>query len=171
MAISSLSASSIVASVQLAPVKPQLQCRDILKRYESGVAGLGGGSLRLKCKRPVADPGSLHLNKGPTTHASQLYLNCKGPVTHTSRGQSASLICAAALNARCGAEQTQTVERQSSTITVAPVQGKEKSPELDDGGTGFPPRDDGGGGGAAVAVGEAGLGGSFFLVSLHSLAF
>lgn len=27
-------------------------------------------------------------------------------------------------NARCGAEQTQTVTRQSSTITIAPVQGK-----------------------------------------------
>nr|XP_019070855.1 uncharacterized protein LOC101257880 isoform X1 [Solanum lycopersicum] len=59
----------------------------------------------------------------------------------------ASIICAAALNARCAEGQTQTVTRESSTITVAPVQGKEKSPDLDDGGTGFPPRDDDGGGG------------------------
>lgn len=50
-------------------------------------------------------------------------------------------------NARCAEGQTQTVTRESSTITVAPVQGKEKSPDLDDGGTGFPPRDDDGGGG------------------------
>ncbi|KAL8145729.1 hypothetical protein AgCh_003757 [Apium graveolens] len=69
---------------------------------------------------------------------------------------SASVICAAALNARCSAEQTQTVTRQSSTITVAPIQGKEKSPDLDDGGDGFPPRDDGdgGGGGEGEVVGQ-----------------
>ncbi|GKE31293.1 WAS/WASL-interacting protein family member 1-like protein [Tanacetum coccineum] len=37
--------------------------------------------------------------------------------------KSAAFICAAALNARMGAEQTQTVTRQSSTITIAPIQG------------------------------------------------
>ncbi|GFP89107.1 hypothetical protein PHJA_001054400 [Phtheirospermum japonicum] len=56
-------------------------------------------------------------------------------------------------NATCAAEQTQTVTRQSSTITVAPIQGKEKSPDLDDGGAGFPPRDDGDGGGGGGARG------------------
>ncbi|KAK9912847.1 hypothetical protein M0R45_036684 [Rubus argutus] len=49
------------------------------------------------------------------------------------------------LNARCGAEQTQTVTHEAPTITHLP--GKEKSPLLDDGGSGFPPRDDGDGGG------------------------
>ncbi|KAI7758342.1 hypothetical protein M8C21_013703, partial [Ambrosia artemisiifolia] len=37
--------------------------------------------------------------------------------------KSAVFICAAASNARMGAEQTQTVTRQSSTITIAPIQG------------------------------------------------
>ncbi|KAL1817490.1 hypothetical protein DCAR_0521934 [Daucus carota subsp. sativus] len=77
-----------------------------------------------------------------------------------SSQRSASVICAAALNARCSAEQTQTVTRQSSTITVAPIQGKEKSPDLDDGGDGFPPRDDGDGGGGGG--GGGGWSGGFF---------
>ncbi|XP_075668475.1 uncharacterized protein LOC142638341 [Castanea sativa] len=59
-----------------------------------------------------------------------------------------SVICAAASNARCAAatsEQTQTVTKKSPTIASIP--GKEMSPRLDDGGTGFPPYDRGGGGG------------------------
>ncbi|EPS72424.1 hypothetical protein M569_02346, partial [Genlisea aurea] len=75
------------------------------------------------------------------------------------------------LNARCGAEQTQTVTRQSSTITVAPVQGKEKSPELDDGGAGFPPRDDGDGGGGGGGGGGHWSGGFFFFGFLAFLGF
>ncbi|XP_064992634.1 protein YELLOW LEAF 1, choloroplastic-like isoform X1 [Musa acuminata AAA Group] len=83
------------------------------------------------------------------------------------RLRSGTLICAAALcillqSARCAAEQTQTVTRQSSTITIAPIQGKEKSPELDDGGTGFPPRDDDGGGGGGGGGGGHWSGGFFF---------
>ncbi|GFQ08678.1 hypothetical protein PHJA_003011800, partial [Phtheirospermum japonicum] len=68
-------------------------------------------------------------------------------MNHIFRVKHASVICTSTLNATCAAEQTQTVTRQSSTITVAPIQGKEKSPDLDDGGAGFPPRDDGDGGG------------------------
>ncbi|KAG6407400.1 hypothetical protein SASPL_130391 [Salvia splendens] len=61
-------------------------------------------------------------------------------ITHSSRIKRASVICAAALpatlsrsnqlsvflelqSATCASEQTQTVTRQSSTITVAPIQG------------------------------------------------
>ncbi|KAG9140249.1 hypothetical protein Leryth_014696 [Lithospermum erythrorhizon] len=51
---------------------------------------------------------------------------------HAINVKGASVICSAALSATCAAEQTQTVTRESSTITVAPIQGKEKSPELDD---------------------------------------
>ncbi|KAK6920050.1 hypothetical protein RJ641_015954, partial [Dillenia turbinata] len=87
------------------------------------------------------------------------------------RRKSASVICAAALNARCGAEQTQTVERQSSTITIAPIKGEEKSPELDDGGTGFPPRDDGDGGGGGGGGGGGWTGGFFFFGFLAFLGF
>ncbi|KAK9134082.1 hypothetical protein Scep_013610 [Stephania cephalantha] len=84
-----------------------------------------------------------------------------------------SLVCFAALNARCGAEQsqTQTVTRQSSTITIAPIQGKEKSPELDDGGTGFPPRDDDGDGGGGGGGGGGWSGGFFFFAFLAFLGF
>ncbi|XP_078437185.1 uncharacterized protein LOC144707813 [Wolffia australiana] len=78
------------------------------------------------------------------------------------RSRATLLICSAALNARCAAEQTQTVTRQSSTITIAPIQGKEKSPDLDDGGTGFPPRDDDDGGGGGGGGGGGWSGGFFF---------
>ncbi|KAJ8620167.1 hypothetical protein MRB53_028696 [Persea americana] len=92
-------------------------------------------------------------------------------ISDPHRRTSAAVICNAALNARCGAEQTQTVTRQSSTITVAPVQGKEKSPELDDGGTGFPPRDDDGGGGGGGGGGPGWSGGFFFFGLLAFLGF
>merc|ERR1711915_551803 len=62
--------------------------------------------------------------------------------------------------ARCSTEQ-QTIQHQSAVISKAPVQGKEKTPELDDGGTGGGPgRDDGGGGGGG---GWGGWSGGFFL--------
>ncbi|ONK81819.1 uncharacterized protein A4U43_C01F33190 [Asparagus officinalis] len=83
-------------------------------------------------------------------------------ISYASRSPSRSLICAAALNARCAEGQTQTVTRQSSTITIAPTQGKEKSPELDDGGTGLPPRDDDGGGGGGGGGGGPNWSGGFF---------
>ncbi|KAL1556149.1 protein YELLOW LEAF 1, choloroplastic-like [Salvia divinorum] len=92
-------------------------------------------------------------------------------ITHSSRVKRASVICAAALSATCAAEQTQTVTRQSSTITVAPIQGKEKSPDLDDGGDGFPPRDDGDGGGGGGGGGGNWSGGFFFFGFLAFLGF
>ncbi|CAH2034517.1 unnamed protein product [Thlaspi arvense] len=67
--------------------------------------------------------------------------------------------CNAALNAKCSQGQTQTVTRESPTITQAPT--REKSPKLDDGGNGFPPRDGGGGGGGGGG-GES-FSGGFFL--------
>ncbi|KAA3453159.1 transcription factor Sp8 [Gossypium australe] len=46
-------------------------------------------------------------------------------------------------NATCSASgQTQTVTREAPTITKAPVHSEEKSPQLDDGDSGFPPCDD-----------------------------
>ncbi|XP_072968620.1 uncharacterized protein [Typha angustifolia] len=89
--------------------------------------------------------------------------------TKSRRSRTNVMICAAALSARCAAEQTQTVTRQSSTITIAPIQGKEKSPDLDDGGTGFPPRDDGDGGGGGGGGGGGHWSGGFFFFGL--LAF
>lgn len=73
---------------------------------------------------------------------------------------SLQVICSAVLRARCSTEQ-QTIQHQSAVISKAPVQGKEKTPELDDGGTGGGPgRDDGGGGGGG---GWGGWSGGFFL--------
>ncbi|XP_026658517.2 protein YELLOW LEAF 1, choloroplastic-like isoform X2 [Phoenix dactylifera] len=89
----------------------------------------------------------------------------------TQQLRSTVVVCAAALSARCAAEQTQTVTRQSSTITIAPIQGKEKSPELDDGGAGFPPRDDGDGGGGGGGGGHHWSGGFFFFGLLAFLGF
>ncbi|MCD7448833.1 hypothetical protein HAX54_046679 [Datura stramonium] len=108
--------------------------------------------------KPIASvPAGLH----PLGLQSQL-INNKRRLISPVRQKRASIICSAALNARCAEGQTQTVTRESSTITVAPVQGKEKSPELDDGGTGFPPRDDDGGGGGGGGGGGNWKGGFFF---------
>ncbi|CAL5402613.1 unnamed protein product [Camellia sinensis] len=99
-----------------------------------------------QCRRQTKPTCSFPLELRPLGLQCQPF-DKRRPITHAVEMRSASIICAAALNATCAAEQTQTVTRQSSTITVAPIQGKEKSPELDDGGSGFPPRDDGDGGG------------------------
>ncbi|KAK4356596.1 hypothetical protein RND71_025567 [Anisodus tanguticus] len=108
--------------------------------------------------RPIASvPAGLH----PLGMQSQV-INNRRHVICPVQQKRASIICALSLNARCAEGQTQTVTRESSTITVAPVQGKEKSPDLDDGGTGFPPRDDDGGGGGGGGGGGNWKGGFFF---------
>lgn len=89
-------------------------------------------------------------------------LNVAHTISYDRKLPSRKLICSAALNARCAEGQTQTVTRQSTTITIAPTQGKEKSPELDDGGTGLPPRDDDDGGGGGGGGGGPNWGGGFF---------
>ncbi|XP_038686571.1 uncharacterized protein LOC119986093 [Tripterygium wilfordii] len=72
--------------------------------------------------------------------------------------RSALTICAAAWNATCSASgQSQTATVKPQTLPKAP----EMSPKLDDGGSGFPPRDDGGGGGGGGGGGN--WSGGFFL--------
>ncbi|KAK6230927.1 hypothetical protein QUC31_002445 [Theobroma cacao] len=96
------------------------------------------------------------------------------PIVGSSRKQSSSVICAAtaALNATCSASgQTQTVTREAPTITQAPVHAKEKSPQLDDGDSGFPPRDDDGGGGGGGGGGGNWSGGFFLFGFLAFLGF
>ncbi|XP_028788963.1 protein YELLOW LEAF 1, choloroplastic-like [Neltuma alba] len=62
-----------------------------------------------------------------------------------SQNRSRHIRCDAALNATCAAALTQTVTRESQTVTLTP--GKAKTPQLDDNGPGLPPyRDDGNGG-------------------------
>ncbi|XXG57009.1 hypothetical protein AAC387_Pa03g4280 [Persea americana] len=133
---------------------------EILPPTNQGKAGIqyGGRIHLIQCSMAV--PGT----------QSQLFLS-RRLVSPEHRLPSAAIICSASLNARCGAEQTQTVTRQSSTITIAPIQGKEKSPELDDGGTGFPPRDDGDGGGGGGGGGHGWSGGFFFFGLLAFLGF
>ncbi|CAK9163495.1 unnamed protein product [Ilex paraguariensis] len=145
----------------------------------------------VKSRKQIGHIGFCPLDFNPLVTQFQPF-DRRRPMSRTIGLEPASIICAAALNARCGAEQTQTVTRQSSTITVAPIQGalfllllltrvtslvlrlksvgKEKSPELDDGGTGFPPRDDDGGGGGGGG-GGGWSGGFFFFGFLAFLGF
>ncbi|XP_010460842.1 PREDICTED: uncharacterized protein LOC104741647 [Camelina sativa] len=96
--------------------------------------------------------------KFPSVHA--VGTRAVQPVVVSKKKRSV-FICNSALNSKCSQGQTQTVTRQSPTITQAPTHGKEKSPKLDDGGNGFPPRDDGGGGGGGGGGGSSS--GGFFL--------
>ncbi|XP_021720052.1 uncharacterized protein LOC110687737 [Chenopodium quinoa] len=156
MAISTLSATPGVSVVLLPPVRFDSPRRGPLKH---GVAGIGKVSLGLNFER----------NLGRLEKLS-LCLSHKQKLTPITRVRSASVVCSAALNARCGAEgQTQTVEKPVSVISNAP--GKEKSPLLDDGGTGFPPRDDDGGGGGGGGGGGNWSGGFFFFGFLAFLGF
>ncbi|CAL1353407.1 unnamed protein product [Linum trigynum] len=83
-------------------------------------------------------------------------------LSNPTRTQSPAIVCSVALNARCSASgQTQTVLKQSPTITQAPVREPTKTPEIDDGGPGLPPGDDGGGGGGGGGGGN--WSGGFFL--------
>ncbi|KAK9683905.1 hypothetical protein RND81_10G173800 [Saponaria officinalis] len=99
-----------------------------------------------------------------------LSLSYKPLSSQITRARSSSWVCSSSLNARCGAEgQTQTMEKPTSVIQNAP--GKEKSPQLDDGGTGLPPRDDDGGGGGGGGGGGNFSGGFFFFGFLAFLGF
>ncbi|CAO2839923.1 unnamed protein product [Amaranthus hypochondriacus] len=159
MAISSMSASSGISTSLLHPVRLELPRRGHpLKISNYGVEGLGRVSFRLRCEENLMRLGKL-----------SLCFSYQQKLTPT-RVCSASVVCSAALNARCGAEgQTQTVEKPTSVITNAP--GKEKSPQLDDGGTGFPPGDDDGGGGGGGGGGGNYSGGFFFFGFLAFLGF
>ncbi|KAM1055392.1 hypothetical protein FF1_028946 [Malus domestica] len=147
------SASAIVNS----PPLPAGQCRGQFKVLSCGP------------KKVHVDRKMVHLKIGAVGLGAQFPLKRRNPVTVSNRRQSASVICASALNARCGAEQTQTVTREAPTITHLP--GKEKSPLLDDGGSGFPPRDDGDGGGGGGGGGGNFSGGFAFFGFLLFLSF
>ncbi|XP_075668224.1 uncharacterized protein LOC142638115 [Castanea sativa] len=148
-----LTANTVATQPQLLLVKTEVHNKHTgcnpLKVFMS-FQHLNGKTSSLK----VAEPGPLGLG------AQFLTINSRRRIVHSSRTQSASVICQSALNARCGAEQTQTVTREAPTITHIP--GKEKSPQLDDGGSGFPPRDDGDGGGGGGGGGGNWSGGFFF---------
>ncbi|KAG0480760.1 hypothetical protein HPP92_011618 [Vanilla planifolia] len=103
------------------------------------------GSLQITCKVPSIK-----------TRFPEIGLS----ISHTRCSR--AKIYATALSSRCAAEQTQTVTRQRSTITITPSLGKEKPPKLADGGSGFPPRDDGGGGGGG---GGQNFSGGFYFFS------
>ncbi|KAM7280358.1 hypothetical protein ACFE04_007492 [Oxalis oulophora] len=108
-----------------------------------------------------------HVKFSVTCPAPQFAL--KLSLLHSTRN--ASLLCSAALDAKCDATsgQTATITQKSPTITQAPVH--EKSPQLDDGGSGFPPRDDGDGGGGGGGGGGNWSGGFFLFGFLAFLGF
>ncbi|GLT26404.1 hypothetical protein SLA2020_014730 [Shorea laevis] len=120
-----------------------------------------------------------HASYSPVNLPVQLQPSSAGGIQSKVAGRrsferklSTTFICTAALNARCSASgQTQTVTRQAPTITQAPVHANEKSPQLDDGGTGFPPRDDDGGGGGGGGGGGNFSGGFFLFGFLAFLGF
>ncbi|KAL9226901.1 hypothetical protein vseg_002660 [Gypsophila vaccaria] len=158
MSISSLSAGVDVSAAFLPKGRLELSKGHPLKHYDGG-ARFGRVSVCFNQKPHVKrlDKLSLSLSYNPLS-------------THITRARTASLVCSAALNARCGAEgQTQTMEKPTSVIQNAP--GKEKSPQLDDGGTGLPPRDDDGGGGGGGGGGGNFSGGFFFFGFLAFLGF
>ncbi|GAB2258485.1 hypothetical protein Droror1_Dr00014645 [Drosera rotundifolia] len=152
-----LGSVSIVVSLPFSPlpVKTAWLQRDIPKPHGAGIVKTGRRSFRFNCQYGVDSMRPL------------LRLTCKSPITpiiHARQRCSDSLLCAAsAMDVKCcaaGQTQTVTVEKQTTKVTNAPIQGKEKTPELDDGGDGFPPRDDGDGGGGG---GGGWGGGGFFL--------
>ncbi|XP_059442844.1 uncharacterized protein LOC132175053 [Corylus avellana] len=161
-----LTANIVATSPQFQLVKIEGQCKAHSKLTGSNPVKsfipfqrLDGKLQTLK----VAPPRPLGLG------AQFLPFDKRRPIMHSTRTQSASVICHSTLNARCGAEQTQTVTREAPTITHLP--GKEKSPQLDDGGSGFPPRDDGDGGGGGGGGGGNWSGGFFFFGFLAFLGF
>uniref|UniRef100_A0A1J3FKU0 Uncharacterized protein n=1 Tax=Noccaea caerulescens TaxID=107243 RepID=A0A1J3FKU0_NOCCA len=116
------------------PTKVSMQLQPLNQRKLPSVKAVGNGTVHATVRKGF---GFGSMNKRP------------------------SFACNSALNTKCSQSQgqTQTVTRESGTITQAP--GKDKSPKLDDGGSGFPPRDDGGGGGGGGG-GES-FSGGFFL--------
>ncbi|KAL2635026.1 hypothetical protein R1flu_006505 [Riccia fluitans] len=75
---------------------------------------------------------------------------------------------------RCSTEgqgQTQTIKNETILTNKAPLQSKEKSPKLDDGGSGLPPRDGDGGGGGGGGGGGWGGGGFVFWALLLFIGF
>ncbi|KAG1327166.1 protein YELLOW LEAF 1, choloroplastic [Cocos nucifera] len=122
-------------------------------------------------KRPLGNRRIQHTPYGLRLPATQSQpFQQKWTISFARRLPSTARICAASLNASCAAAQTQTVQRQSSTICVNPVKGKEKLPKLDDGGTGFPPGNDGGGGGGGGG-GHKWSGGFYFFAFLVFLDY
>ncbi|KAF4362351.1 hypothetical protein CsatB_013292 [Cannabis sativa] len=150
-------AASSVISVPLSP--PPVGCGGRSKLMESG---LGRACFRFQ-PLPTKCLQAKSLQLGPaqpgTSKSAKL----------STRRQSSSVICSAASSARCASEQTQTVTRQAPTMTHMPT--KEKLPDLDDGGTGLPPRDDGDGGGGGGGGGGNWSGGFFFFGFLLFLGF
>ncbi|KAF9673163.1 hypothetical protein SADUNF_Sadunf11G0120000 [Salix dunnii] len=73
---------------------------------------------RGQCKGQIKQTGL-----GPLGLATQLQpIDRIKPFVHSSRKRSVSVICSAAMNARCSASgQTQTVLKETPTITKAPV--------------------------------------------------
>ncbi|XP_073268470.1 uncharacterized protein [Populus alba] len=73
---------------------------------------------RGQCKGQIKQTG-----QGPLGLATQLQpIDRIKPFVHSSRKRSASIICSAAMNARCSTSgQTQTVLKETPTITKAPV--------------------------------------------------
>ncbi|XP_030549109.1 protein YELLOW LEAF 1, choloroplastic-like isoform X2 [Rhodamnia argentea] len=161
----SMFVSSTICSTSQLPIDARLLERTKNMKHSPVELGLQSkhiSSLEGKVKIIASSPAGLGIQIQP--------INRRRYAMH-SIGRSTSAICFAALNARCGAEQTQTITHKAPTITQAPTHIQEKSPQLDDGGTGLPPRDDGDGGGGGGGGGGNWSGGFFFFGFLAFLGF
>ncbi|KAM5582730.1 hypothetical protein ABKV19_002920 [Rosa sericea] len=137
-------------------------------------AGLYGSGSRRAC----VDRSVVHFQMRPVGIGGGLSLETRKPITPiagSSRMQSASVICASALNARCAtALQTKPVTHQAPTITSLPQKRNSLQHKLDD--SGKPPRnkgnDDGGGNnGRGRPPNNGGSGGFIFFGFLLFLSY
>ncbi|XP_062078976.1 protein YELLOW LEAF 1, choloroplastic-like [Humulus lupulus] len=162
MSMITATASSVISPPLLPPVG--FKRRSKLVESDLGRVCYRFQPLATKCLQVKSD------KLGPVQPGTKLmFTKTSKSAMLSTRRQSSSVICAAAYSARCSAEQTQTVTRQAPTMTHMPT--KEKLPDLDDGGTGFPPRDDGDGGGGGGGGGGNWSGGFFFFGFLLFLGF
>ncbi|PON51405.1 hypothetical protein PanWU01x14_216490 [Parasponia andersonii] len=165
MSMLTAAGTTVVSSPLLLPAR-RVGCKRQSRLMKSGLGRVcyQFQPLPTKCA-PVKS-----LKLGPVrfgTHS--VLMETRKSAMFSTRRHSSAFICAAAFSATCAAVQTQTVTRQAPTITHLPA--KDKLPDLDDGGTGLPPRYDGGWGGGGGGGGGNSSGGLLLFGFLLFLDF
>ncbi|KAL3692678.1 hypothetical protein R1sor_006329 [Riccia sorocarpa] len=132
------------------------------EEHASSVRIRGEKNKKLTLRQGLGCSHSLKLDRGHI-------LGIGTPIGAADESRSTAVTCYAK-EVRCSTEgqgQTQTIKNETILTNKAPLQSREKSPKLDDGGTGLPPRDgDGGGGGGGGGGGWSGGGFVFWALLL-----